>query len=324
MPFRDNYRSKSVDSIILSVVIPVFKCENCLHELCQRIRGTLQDLSIDAYEIIMVNDYSPGNDWLIIKSLVNQDSRIKGIKLSKNFGQYNAITAGLDHSSGDWVVIMDCDLQDQPEEIAKLWCKAQEGYDIVIGKREDRQDGLLKRLSSKYFYKLFGYLTDSSFDESISQFGIYNRKVIDSIKNMRENLRFFPTMVRWVGFNSTTTNVCHSSRMDGKSSYSYKKLINLALEVIVSYSDKPLRLTVKIGLTTAFFSFLYALYIFYIALMGIRSIEGWPSIIVSIWFFSGVSIFIMGIIGIYICRIYDEVKQRPIYIIDEVFQKDIT
>ena len=279
---------------------------------------TLTEITAN-YEMILINDASPNNDWEVIKSLVDKDSRVKGINLSRNFGQYNAITAGLDYSSGEWVVIMDCDLQDQPEEIINLYEKAQEGFDIVIGKRNARQDNFIKKTSSKIFYRLFSYLTDSRQDESISQFGLYNRKAIKSVLDMREKLRFFPTMVQWVGFRSTSINVTHGRREQGKSSYSYKKLLNLAIDVIIAFSDKPLRLTIKLGFTIAFFSFIYALYIIYCALAGIRVIEGWPSLIVSIWFFSGVIIFILGIIGIYISRIFDEVKNRPIYVVDEIY-----
>jgi len=313
---EENYRP------FLSVVIPVYKCDQCLNELFQRLSSTLQQID-EKYEIILVNDASPSNDWAAIKALADYDSRIHGINLSRNFGQYKAITAGLDYSSGEWVVIMDCDLQDQPEEIVKLFDKAKEGYDFVVGKRSRRKDKLVKRVSSKLFYKFFGYMTDSIQDESISQFGIYHRKVIDSVLKMREKLKFFPTMVRWVGFNSTTINVEHATRRNGKSSYSYRKLFSLAVDVIIAFSDKPLRIIIQLGLLIAVISFGYAFYIFYGAIFGERSIEGWASLIVSIWFLSGITIFILGIIGTYLCRIFDEVKNRPVYIIDEVYKKEI-
>ena len=317
------YESKKCDyeKLHLSIIIPVYRCEKCLQELHIRLTNTLKKITTE-YEIILVNDSSPSNDWFIIKSLVDIDSKVVGINLSKNFGQYNAVSAGLDYSMGKWAVIMDCDLQDQPEEILKLYQKAEEGYDIVVGRRDLRQDRFFRKITSKIFYKLFGYLTDSRQNESVSQFGIYNRKVINSVISMKEKLRFFPTMIQWVGFNSTSIYVTHDERGDGKSSYSLKKLFTLAIDVIIAFSDKPLRLTVKLGLLIALISFVYALYIFYGAITGIRNIEGWASLVVSIWFFSGMVIFILGIIGIYISRIFDEVKNRPIYIIDEVYKNN--
>jgi glycosyltransferase involved in cell wall biosynthesis len=300
----------------ISVVTPVYRCAPCLVQLYNRLRAALEPITAD-FEIIMVNDHSPDDAWSVICELSRRDRRVKGVNFSRNFGQHYAITAGLDFASGDWVVVMDCDLQDRPEEIPKLYAKAQEGYDIVFGKRVERQDRFLKRMSSKLFYRVFSYLTETEQDASIANFGIYHRKVIDTVINMREQLRFFPTMVKWVGFRSTAIPIEHASREEGKSSYSWKRLLNLAFDVIISFSDKPLRLTVKLGFFLSLFSFLYALYIVIRALLGIRGIMGWPSLIVSIWFFSGLIIFILGIIGIYISKIYEETKKRPIYIVKE-------
>ena len=304
------------DTPHISVVIPVYECSQFLNDLYTRLKNALEEITGD-FEIILVNDASPGNDWDIIQELSTQDKRVKGINFSKNFGQHYAITAGLDHCSGTWVVVMDGDLQDQPEEIKKLYDLALKGYDIVLGRRNRRKDGFFKRIVSKLFYKLFGYLTETKQDEGIGNFGIYSRNVVNTICNMRENLRFFPTMVRWVGFKKAVVNIDHEKRKYGKSSYSYGKLLKLALNVIIAFSDKPLRLTVKLGFFISFFSFLYALFIVIRAFMGIRSIEGWPSLIVSIWFLSGLIIFILGFIGIYISRIFDETKKRPIYVVSE-------
>lgn len=299
-----------------SVVTPVYRCAPCLRQLYRRLRDTLEPLGGD-FEIIMVNDHSPDDAWAVIGELARRDRRVKGINLSRNFGQHYAITAGLDYSTGEWVVVMDCDLQDQPEEIAKLYAKALEGYDIVLGQRRVRHDSWLKRTGSRLFYRLFSYLTDTRQDASIANFGIYHRRVIDTLVGMREKLRFFPTMVQWVGFRSAAIEIAHAGREEGKSSYNLRRLINLAVDVIISFSDKPLRLTVKLGLTLSFLAFLYALYIVIRALLGIKGIEGWPSLIVSIWFNAGLIIFILGMIGIYISKIYDEVKRRPIYIVRE-------
>ncbi len=300
----------------ISVVTPVYNCKECLLELYQRLKKTLEQITSD-FEIIMVNDASPDNAWEVIRDIANQDNRVKGINLSRNFGQHYAITAGLDFAKGEWVVVMDCDLQDQPEEIEKLYIKAQEGYDVVLGKRHYRQDGFFKKLGSKIFYLIFSYLTDTEQDGTIANFGIYNSKVIDIVKSMRENLRFFPVMVKWTGFNIISMDIEHAARETGKSSYTFKKMLNLAFDVMIAFSDKPLRLTVKTGLIMSLTSFSYATYIVIRALFGIRAIEGWSSLIVSIWFLSGLTIFILGIIGTYIGKIFDEVKKRPIYVVQE-------
>lgn len=298
----------------ISVVTPVYKSFEMLDELYTRLCSTLQQIDSD-YEIIMVEDCGGDGSWEMISELAQKDNRIKGIQLSRNFGQHYAITTGLDYAKGDWVVVMDCDLQDQPEEIIKFYNKAKEGYDIVYGSRKIRHDSFFKKLSSNVFYKLLSYLTETRQDGSIANFGIYSRKVVDSVKSMKENLRYLPVMVNWVGFKSTTVPVEHAARKSGKSAYTLHKLINLALNVIIAFSDKPLRLTVKLGLLVSLMSMVYAVYIIIRAYLGLTNVQGWPSLIVSIWFFSGVIIFIMGIIGIYIGKIFDEVKRRPLYII---------
>lgn len=303
-----------------SVVIPVYGCEKCLFELYKRLKITLEQIT-NEFEIILVNDASPDGSIEIINKLANLDQRVKGVILSRNFGQHYAITAGLDISSGNWIIVMDCDLQDQPEEILKLYEEASKGFDIVLGRRAIRKDSFLKRLSSKFFYKTFSYLTDTNQDGTIANFGIYNRKIIDTIIGMRENLRFFPTMVKWVGYRVSSIDIDHNSRGSGKSGYSLKKLIKLAIDVILAFSDKPLKITVKLGIYISLFSFIYAVYIVIRALLGIQNLLGWSSLIVSIWFFSGIMIFIMGIIGIYIGKIFDEVKKRPLYIVDRYINR---
>ncbi|MBM7661688.1 dolichol-phosphate mannosyltransferase [Bacillus mesophilus] len=308
----------------ISVVVPVYGCVSCLEELHRRLTDSLKQITTD-FEMIFVNDASPDHSWDKIEQLVKKDDRVVGINLSRNFGQHYAITAGLDYSSGDWIVVMDCDLQDQPEEIEKLYTQAKEGFDIVLGRRANRNDTIFKKLSSKLFYKVFSYLTETEQDGTVANFGIYHTKVISALLSMRENLRFFPTMVKWVGFKSTTIDIQHSLRIEGNSSYSLKKLLKLAFNVMIAFSDKPLRLTVGAGFMISFFSFIYALYIVIRDLMGIKAIQGWPSLIVSIWFLSGLIIFVLGIIGIYLGKAFDEVKKRPIYIVKDTIKstKDV-
>ncbi len=299
----------------ISVVIPAYKCAKCIEELYARLVKILE--AIGCFEIIFTNDASPQNDWEVILDICAKDGRVKGINLSKNFGQHTAITAGLDAAEGEWVVVMDCDLQDRPEEIEKIYGKAKEGYDIVFARRAERKDGFLKRMSSRYFYKVLSYLTETEQDEAIGNFGIYSKKAIDAVKSQRESLRYFPVLIRWVGFRSVSIPVEHSPSSERKSSYSFRRLFNLALDVMIGTSSKPLKLVVKLGLLISAASFVYALYLIFKALHGDYLISGWPSLIVSIWFLSGIVIMILGMIGLYIGKIFDQVKNKPLYIVNE-------
>lgn len=298
----------------ISVVSPVYKAPKILPELIKRLKDSLEQIT-DSYEIILVDDGCPWNSWEVIEELSENNPSIKGIKLSRNFGQHYAITAGLDHAKGDWVVVMDCDLQDQPEEIIRLHQKALEGYEIVFARRVKRMDGLIKKSFSKLFYRIFTYLSGLKQDETIANFGIYSNTVIKYIKNMREPMRAFTPMVRWVGFTTSTVDVKHSERYEGVSTYNFSKLLNLALEISISYSDKPLKLAVKLGVFTSLISLILATILVYRYINGSISVIGYTSIIVSICFFSGLIIMILGILGLYISKIFDGIKNRPIYII---------
>lgn len=303
-------------NVYFSVIIPVYRCEKCLVELYKRLKQTLEKLNKE-FEIIFINDASPDGAWETIVELAKKDNRIKGINLSRNFGQHYAITAGLDHCKGEWVVVMDCDLQDQPEEIVKLYNKAMEGFQIVYAQRIHRRDKWLKRTYSKIFYAILGYFTNTKQDPSIGNFGIYHKKVIDSILAMNDYHRYFPTMVRWVGFKHTKTSVSHAERENGRSAYTLKKLINMGMDIIVSFSDKPLKLMVKFGFMIASISFLFAIYNLILFLNHKIQVLGYTSLIVSIWFLSGLIIMVLGVVGLYIGKTFDKVKGRPVYLIME-------
>ncbi|MCX7735847.1 MAG: glycosyltransferase family 2 protein [Candidatus Kapabacteria bacterium] len=301
----------------ISVVIPVYRGEYFLWELYDRLVASLSKIA-DDFEIILVNDHSPQNDWEIIKQICEKDSRVKGINLSKNFGQHRAISAGLDHISGDWIVVMDCDLQDQPEEIIKLYNKAQEGYDLVFGRRYHRKDSFIKKLGSNIFYKIFNYFTNSHFDNTIANFSISKRLVIENLKQYKEQTKFFPVLATSLGFKLGFENIEHSRRDEGKSSYSFKKLLMLALNIIVSHSNKPLRVAIFTGVFIAMVSFLISLYVLIKYLFWGIPVAGWASIMLSIWFLGGVTFAFLGIIGLYLGKVFDETKARPIYIIKEI------
>jgi polyisoprenyl-phosphate glycosyltransferase len=302
--------------MLLSIVIPVYQAENILTELINRIKNSVKSIA-NNYQIILVDDGSRDNSWKIINDICAGEQNIKALKLSRNFGQQHAITAGLDYTEGGWVIVMDCDLQDRPEEITKLYSKAMEGYDIVFAKRINRKDTFLTRLLSKLFYGVYSYLTGVKQDASIANFGIYSNKVIAVIKNMKEPMRAFSSMARWVGFKRTSIEVEHGERFRGKSSNTISKKVNLALDIMLSYSDKPLKLIVGIGFLISMASFLAALSLLYRYIRGEIVVLGYTSIMISVWLLGGVIIFILGVVGLYIAKIFSGVKDRPLYIVDE-------
>ena len=301
---------------MISIVSPVYRAEKILPILVSEINLVMERIGED-YEIILVDDRSPDNSWEVMKVLSSQNPKIKSIRLSRNFGQHSAIFAGLTRTKGDWVVVMDCDMQDQPKEIAKLYKKALEGYDIVLGQRENRKDKFLKKLSSKLFYKVFNYLSGGHFNNEIGNFGIYKKKVIDSILNINDYIKFFPLFINWVGFKSTSIPIEHSSREEGKSSYSISRLLKLAFNVIISFSDKPLRLFINFGLGISILSFILGVYYLYLAITHRITQPGFSSLILSIWFLSGIIISCIGIVGVYLGKTFDQTKNRPTFIIDE-------
>lgn len=298
----------------ISVIIPVYKAEECLDELYRRLTASLETLTAD-FEIVLVEDCGGDRSWPMILDLARRDARVRGIQFSRNFGQHYGITAGLDHCDGDWVVVMDCDLQDRPEEIPRLYAKALEGYDVVLGRRGARRDPPLKRITSWLFYKIFSYLADIEYDGESGNFRIMSRTVVANFRRMGEQLRFFGGLMQWMGFPTASIEVEHAERFEGKSTYTFAKLWKLAAETIIAYSDKPLRLAVRFGFLMAFFSFCYGIYILGHALYYGSSIPGWNSLIVSLYFIGGIIIAILGIIGIYLGKTFDESKKRPLYII---------
>ena len=301
---------------MISIVSPVYRAEKILPILVSEINLVMERIGED-YEIILVDDRSPDNSWEVMKVLSSQNPKIKSIRLSRNFGQHSAIFAGLTKTKGDWVVVMDCDMQDQPKEIAKLYKKALEGYDIVLGQRENRKDKFLKKLTSKLFYKVFNYLSGANFDNNVANFGIYHQKTIKSILDMGDYVKFFSLFINWIGFKSISIPIEHGEREEGKSTYSVGRLFKQAFNVIISFSDKPLRLFINFGLSISVLSFIVGIYYLYLALTGKIAQPGFSSLILSIWFLSGIIISGIGIVGVYLGKTFDQAKGRPTFIIDE-------
>ena len=300
----------------ISVVVPVYGCRAALEELYRRLTDTLLKLT-EEYEIILVNDCCPQNSWEVIEKLCEQDSHVVGIEMSRNFGQIKAITAGLDYSSGEWVVVMDCDLQDRPEEILRLYQKAQEGYDAVFARRKVRQDSFLKIFISKIFYKIYELITDGNYDPAVCNFSIVNRNMVNEYCKMRELHRAYVIYMKWLGFRQTVIDVEHDPRKEGKSSYTMKKRIQLAMEILTSQSDKLLKVVVSFGFVMTLVSFLAVagLVIYYFAA---HVLMGWTSMIATMCLLAGIIIMVMGVVGIYVGNIFMQVKERPLYVIRDI------
>lgn len=304
------------NNIKISVVSPVYRGEKMVNELVRRNVEVLNGMEVD-YEIILVNDASPDGSWNEIVKECKKNPKVKGLNLSRNFGQHYAITAGLSYAQGEWIVVMDCDLQDRPEEIPNLYAKAQEGYDSVLAQRVQRSHGWFKKLGSKCFYKVFSYLTETKQDASVANFGIYNRKVIDAVLSMGDAMRYFPTQIQWVGFKRAYLPIQHDERAEGKSSYNLSRLFRLAFDTIISFSDKPMRLMVKMGLLVTIIAFIVGIVFIVRYCLGEIEVLGFTSLIISLWLLGGIIISLIGVVGIYLGKLFEKAKDRPTFIVDD-------
>ncbi len=305
----------------LSIVSPIYRGEKMLDELVSRIEQSVSSIT-DNFEIILVNDASPDNSWQRITEICTVNKHVKGVDLSKNFGQHPAISAGFSVSNGEWVIVLDCDLQDRPEEIGRLYAKAQEGYDIVFARRVHRTDKFLKRMSSVVFHIVYDWLSGLKTDNTIGNFGIYHHRVIEEIVKIPDLSRGFGNLLYCVGFKHTAINVEHAERAEGSSSYSLSKLLKLAFDNIIANSNKPLRMAISLGLIMSIISFILALYNVIAKIAGFIVLPGFTTTIFSIWFVGGLVLLVLGIIGIYIGRIYDQVKGHPFVVIRKVLNNN--
>jgi len=300
----------------ISVISPIYKGEKMLDELVSRIETSVETFTKD-YEIILVNDSSPDDSWNKIKEICAKDKKVKGINLSRNFGQHYAITAGLTESTGEWVVVMDCDLQDRPEEIPNLYQKAQEGYDTVFAELIERDDKFLKKFTSRAFSYFFAYFTDSPVGKKTNNFGIYHRKVVDAVLSMGDYIRCFPVEVRWVGFRIGYHPVVKDARAEGTSGYTWAKLFAFAFNNIIAFSNKPLRMAMRLGFYIVLAAILLVMYFVIRYLTGGIGVSGFTTLVVSVWLIAGILISLIGMVGIYLGSVFDKVKDRPTFIIKE-------
>lgn len=301
----------------ISIVVPVYLGEACLRELYTRLCAVLTPITPN-FEIVLVEDRSPDESWAVVRQLCAEDPRVVGLRLSRNFGQHPAITAGMERARGEWVVVMDCDLQDPPEAIPLLYARAQQGFHVVVAARTQRKEGLIKRGMSAAFYWVFNQLADVPYNGRCGNFRIMSRRTCDAFIRLRESSRLFGPMVDWLGFSRTEIDVEQAPRFAGESSYTFGKLLALAMDGITSFSDRPLRISIKFGALIAGGSLLFMAFILVKALVVGIPVEGWSSLMVTVTLMSGIIIANMGVIGLYLGKTFREVKGRPVYIIDDV------
>jgi dolichol-phosphate mannosyltransferase len=307
----------------ISIIIPCYNNAKCIESLYYDIISHIQTLGSD-YEIIFIDDGSPQEDYKIINEIASKHKQCKLIKLIRNFGQHNAISAGLRVCKGDWVVVMDADFEDDPKYIPELYKKAQEGNDIVFARRISRTHSLIKRAESKVFHILFYLLTGMKTDSTVGNYGIFSRTVVNALNQMNEQFRGFGLLIKWLGFKCVYLNVEHGKRYEGKTSYNFHKGLILAFNSIIAFSQRPLKISVIFGFIITIISFIIACIFVLRWLLGKVAIVGWTSIVLSIWLIGGLNIIILGIVGLYIGKIFEETKQRPHYIIDYMVNIDET
>lgn len=306
------------DGIFMSVVVPVYGCEGCIEELCARLRLALMGMGV-TFEIVLVDDRSPDRSWSKIVAACEHFPEVKGVRLSRNFGQHIAITAGLAAAKGDYAVVMDCDLQDPPERIPDLYGKIKEGFDLVLAKRVTRTHSVGRVVGSKAYFFFMRRLSKGNFDSSFGTFSILSRKVINEFLRFGEKERHYLFVLRWLGFNVGVIEYDHSERFAGKSSYSLPRLIKHAFEGLFFQSTDLLKWIVTAGLTFSAAGIFSSLYVVMSYLIR-GSSPGWTSLIVLMLTCTGAILVSLGAVGLYIAKIFDQVKARPLYSVDVVME----
>ena len=306
-----------VISMDYSVVVPLYNEEEVINECYSRLSEVMRACS-GSYEIIFVNDGSRDRTMDITRTIAGEDGHVKILSFSRNFGHQNAITAGMNRASGDAVVVIDADLQDPPSVIPGMIEKWKEGYAIVYGKRLKRKgETVFKKATAKLFYRVLNALTDVDIPVDAGDFRLLDRKVIEALKDFPERNRYVRGLVSWVGFRQTAVEYVREERFAGETKYPLRKMLKFAADALTSFSYKPLKLSIFIGGILSAASFLYLLTVIYLALFTDVTVTGWASLAAISLFFNGVVLIMLGIIGEYIGRIYDETKGRPLYIIGE-------
>ncbi|HIJ87194.1 MAG TPA: glycosyltransferase family 2 protein [Desulfuromonadales bacterium] len=302
---------------IISVVVPVYNEEEVIHESYARLKDVLERLQ-ESYELIFVNDGSRDRTAEIICDICADDPTVRLIDFARNFGHQTAITAGMDYAKGDAVIVIDADLQDPPEVMPEMIAKWREGFDVVYGQRAKREgESLFKRFTSAVFYRLLQKLTDIHIPVDTGDFRLIDRKVCDALKSVKERNRYVRGIISWLGFKQVGVEFVREKRFAGETKYPLKKMLRFAFDAITSFSYKPLKLATYVGIIVSLSGFAYMLNVIYLKLFTNATITGWASMMSVTLFFNGVVLMMLGIIGEYIGRIYDEAKGRPLYVVRE-------
>jgi dolichol-phosphate mannosyltransferase len=301
--------------IELSVVVPVYGCRDCLAELHRRLTAVAESLSGET-EFVFVDDRGTDGGWDEIRRIAVGDPRVRGFRLSRNFGQQAAITAGIAKARGRWIVVMDCDLQDPPEQIPRLYAKAAEGYDVVLARRMHRSDSVVRRTFARLYFHLLNVFAGTSIDGDFGSFSIISRKVAEAYLRLRDHDRHYLFVLRWLGFEQGAIDYEQADRYAGRSSYGFRMLMRHALQGVFFQTTVLLRWIVHAGFALSFAGGVAAVYLTIARLKG-SAYPGWTSLVVLILFIGGVIIISTGITGLYIGRIFEEVRERPLYVVDE-------
>ena len=303
---------------MISIVSPVYNELEVLPEFCRRLTAVMEEYR-EPYEIVLVNDGSKDGTFSVMKALHTSDPRIRAVDLSRNFGHQVAICAGLDFATGDLIAIMDSDLQDPPEVLPRFFKKLREGYDVVYAVRTGRKESLFKKAAYAAFYRLLKSIANVDIPLDSGDFCVMSRRALDTLKSMPERNRFLRGLRGWIGFRQVGVEYERERRFAGDVKYTFSKLLKLAFDGLTSFSYVPLRLASILGLFMSFISFVAILIIFYLKFFPSATVPvpGWASVVVAILVLGGIQLVATGIIGEYLGRVYDEVKRRPLYVVQE-------
>lgn len=298
----------------LGVVVPVYGCRECLQALHERLTRVLAAL-VPSYEILLVDDRSPDQSWVEIEALAAADPHLRAIRLSRNFGQHAAITSGLAHSRARWTVVMDCDLQDPPESIPELLAKAREGYDVVLARRRQRSHSAARQLLARFYFWLVNLVMGTRLDGEYGTFSILSDRVRQAFLRLHERDRHYLFILNWLGFQRTSIEIAHGERLAGRSAYSIRALIRHAVSGVFFQTSSVLVYIVYLGFAFALAGVALALYFLYLFLVATPP-PGFTSLIVVMLLIGGVTIMCTGVTGLYIGRVFEQVKDRPLFVVD--------
>jgi dolichol-phosphate mannosyltransferase len=304
-------------SNLISVIVPVFNETEVVNECHRQLSAALAELPFAAWEIVFVDDGSSDDSYEKLSLLAAREKGVRVLRLSRNFGHQAAITAGLDASRGDCVVIIDADLQDPPEVIARMVERWQAGFEVVYGVRESREgEGRLKLATAKWFYRLLNRLTNTDIPPDVGDFRLLDRRAVNTLNSLREHDRYVRGLVSWIGYRQTGVTYARHARHAGTSKYPLRKMIRFALDGITSFSTMPLRFATWLGYAASTLAFIYLASVFVQKLLG-YTVQGWATIMVAVLFLGGIQLIGLGIMGEYVGRIFNEVKERPLYVVAE-------